>query len=158
MVTPITMRAEVNDSLPAATRQRRKGAKTGAESLFSLQNASLAGRGRQRGGAARSAKLRQAFVASTESGGPMAQQLAVTRTAAAFTGVSAYAHSHQGEACCAYLAIGYAYLLDNRFAEAGDQSAGARAAGRCVGRLCRFPGRCKANHDGGNNAAAEGTP
>ncbi len=85
----------------------------------------------------------------------MAQQLAATRTAAAFTGVSAYARSHQGEASsAAYLAIGHAYLLDNRFTEAATNLRQARAAGDALADYADFLG-AKANHDGGNNAAAE---
>lgn len=85
----------------------------------------------------------------------MAQQLAATRTAAAYTGVSAYARSHQGEASsAAYLAIGHAYLLDNRFAEAATNLRQARAVGDALADYADFLG-AKANHDGGNNAAAE---
>ena len=67
---------------------------------------------------AKSHKLRQAFVASSQLR-PMAQQLAAMRTPAAYAGVSAYAHSHTGEAAAAaYIALGHAYLLDRKFPEA----------------------------------------
>jgi soluble lytic murein transglycosylase len=67
---------------------------------------------------ARSRKLQQAFVASSQLR-PMAQQLAVMRTPAAYEGVATYAHSHSGEAsAAAYLALGHAYLLDHKFPEA----------------------------------------
>ena len=67
---------------------------------------------------ARSRKLQQAFVASSQLR-PMAQQLAVMRTPAAYEGVANYAHSHTGEAsAAAYLALGHAYLLDHKFPEA----------------------------------------
>ncbi|QNI34977.1 transglycosylase SLT domain-containing protein [Alloacidobacterium dinghuense] len=67
---------------------------------------------------AKSHKLQQAFVASSQLR-PMAQQLASMRTPAAYAGVSAYAHSHTGEAsAAAYLAVGHAYLLDRKFPEA----------------------------------------
>jgi soluble lytic murein transglycosylase len=67
---------------------------------------------------AKSRKLQQAFVASSQLR-PMAQQLAVMRTPAAYEGVAAYAHSHTGEAsAAAYLALGHAYLLDHKFPEA----------------------------------------
>jgi soluble lytic murein transglycosylase len=50
---------------------------------------------------------------------PMAQQLATMRTPAAYSGVSAWAHGHNGEgAAAAYLALGHAYLLDRKFPEA----------------------------------------
>ena len=61
---------------------------------------------------------RQAFVASTELR-PMAQQLMTMRTPAAYAGVSAYAHRQTGDAAgAAYLALGRAYLLDKRYADA----------------------------------------
>jgi len=62
--------------------------------------------------AARAHKIKLAFVASAELR-PMAQQLATMRTPAAYSGVTAYARSHTGEAAAAaYLALGHAYLLD----------------------------------------------
>ena len=67
---------------------------------------------------AKSHKLHQAFIASSQLR-PMAQQLAAMRTPAAYAGVSAYAHSHTGEAsAAAYIAFGHAYLLDRKFPEA----------------------------------------
>jgi soluble lytic murein transglycosylase len=64
---------------------------------------------------AKSRKLQQAFVASSQLR-PMAQQLGVIRTPAAYAGVAAYAHSHTGEAAAAaYLAMGHAYLLDHKY-------------------------------------------
>lgn len=104
--------------------------------------------------AQRSAKLRQAFVASTELR-PMAQQLAAVRTAAAYAGVAAYARQHQGEAAAAaYLALGHAYLLDNRFGEAATNLRQAQVAGDALADYAEFLG-AKAQHDGGNNQAAE---
>jgi soluble lytic murein transglycosylase len=67
---------------------------------------------------AKSHKLQQAFVASSQLR-PMAQQLAVMRTPAAYAGVTAYARAHTGEAsAAAYIALGHAYLLDHRYPEA----------------------------------------
>ena len=66
----------------------------------------------------RTIRLRSAFVASAQLR-PMAQQLASTRTAEAYSGVENYARTHTGEAAAAaYLALGHAYLLDRRFGEA----------------------------------------
>ncbi len=49
----------------------------------------------------------------------MAQQLAASRSSAAYSGVQAYAAAHPGEgAAAAYLAIGHAYSLDHRYADA----------------------------------------
>src|ERR1700729_2995494 len=77
---------------------------------------------------ARTARLKQAFVASKELQ-PMAQQLATLRTPAAYAGVATYAHGHTGEAAAAaYLALGHAYLLDKRYAEAESALAEASHA------------------------------
>jgi soluble lytic murein transglycosylase len=109
---------------------------------------------RTKGRAARTAKLKQAFVASTELR-PMAQQLAAIRTPAAFAGVSAYAHRHNGEAAAAaYLALGHAYMLDNHFSEAAANLRQARAAGDALVDYAEYL-EAKAEHDEGNNAAAE---
>jgi soluble lytic murein transglycosylase len=67
---------------------------------------------------AESRRLHAAFVASAQLR-PMAQQLVLTRSAAAYEGVIAYAGSHPGEAAAAAnLALGHAYMLDRRYAEA----------------------------------------
>jgi soluble lytic murein transglycosylase len=132
----------------------KAGVKTGAKGTKASRTTRRAKGRRSAGGAARSAKLRQAFVASTELR-PMAQQLAATRTAAAYAGVTSYARQHQGEAgAAAYLALGHAYLLDNRFAEAATNLRQARAAGDALADYADYLG-AKANHDSGNNAAAE---
>jgi soluble lytic murein transglycosylase len=104
--------------------------------------------------AAQAAKLRRAFVASTELR-PMAQQLSTTRTPAAYAGVSAYARQHQGEAAAAaYLALGHAYLLDNRYKDAAENFRQARVAGDSLADYAEYLG-AKAQHAGGNDAAAE---
>ncbi len=59
----------------------------------------------------------------------MAEQLVATRTPAAFAGVTAYARRHQGDAAAAaWLALGYAYLQEGRYAEAVASLRSARAA------------------------------
>src|ERR1700722_9700838 len=75
---------------------------------------------------ARTARIKKAFVASTELR-PMAQQLATLRTPAAYAGVTSYAHRQTGDAAAAaYLALGHAYLLDKRYAEASSSLRQAR--------------------------------
>jgi soluble lytic murein transglycosylase len=102
---------------------------------------------------ARTARIRQAFVASTELR-PMAQQLATLRTPAAYEGVSKYAHQHNGEAAAAaYLALGHAYLLDKRYAEAVTNLRQARQAGQELADYADFLG-AEANHEAGNEFAA----
>ncbi len=67
---------------------------------------------------AQTIRLTSAFKAS-EQLRPMAQQLALTRSAAAYSGVENYARLHPGEgAAAAYLALGHAYMLDHRYADA----------------------------------------
>ncbi len=104
--------------------------------------------------AAATVRLKQAFVASKELR-PMAQQLAATRTPAAFAGVTAYAHQHTGEAAAAaYLALGNAYLQEGRFAEAEASLHQARAAGDALADYAEFLA-AKAEHLGGENQQAE---
>ncbi len=65
-------------------------------------------------------RLNSAFVASAQLR-PMAQQLASSRTAAAYAGVMNYAAAHPGAAAAtAYLAVGHAYALDRRYGDAAD--------------------------------------
>ena len=85
----------------------------------------------------------------------MAQQLATMRTPAAYAGVTKYAKLHTGEvAAAAYLALGHAYLLDKRYAEAVTSFHQARQFGDVLGDYADFLD-AQASHDGGNDAAAE---
>jgi soluble lytic murein transglycosylase len=77
-------------------------------------------------------RLTSAFKAS-EQLRPMAQQLAATRSAAAYSGVENYAHAHPGEgAAAAYLALGHAYMLDHRYADAATTFRRANASGTAL--------------------------
>ncbi len=85
----------------------------------------------------------------------MAQQLATLRTPAAYAGVTRYAHEHSGEAAAAaYLALGHAYLLDKRYADAAANFRQARQAGDVLADYADFLG-AQANHEAGNDSAAE---
>lgn len=138
----------------AAVTKHRPSKASGSTSAASRASKKTVRRSTAGNRAARSAKYKQAFVASTELR-PMAQQLAATRTPAAYAGVAAYAHQHQGEAAsAAYLALGHAYLLDNRFAEATANFRQARAAGDALADYADYLG-AKAAHDGGDNQGAE---
>jgi soluble lytic murein transglycosylase len=76
--------------------------------------------------------LTSAFKAS-EQLRPMAQQLAMTRSAAAYSGVEGYAHAHPGEgAAAAYLSLGHAYMLDHRYADATGMFRRANASGTAL--------------------------
>ncbi len=77
---------------------------------------------------AQSRKLTTAFLASAQLR-PMAQQLSLTRSAAAYGGVLTYARTHPGDgAATAYLALGHAYVLDHRYPEAAGAYKQAGAA------------------------------
>ena len=89
---------------------------------------------------ARTARIKKAFVASTELR-PMAQQLTTMRTPAAYAGVTAWAHRQTGDAAAAaYLALGHAYLIDKRYAEAAANLRLVQPEQRGSVRLRRFPG------------------
>lgn len=63
----------------------------------------------------------------------MAQQLAGTRSAAAYAGVQSYASAHPGEgAAAAWLAIGHGYMLDRRYTEAQSAFRQAKASGTAL--------------------------
>jgi soluble lytic murein transglycosylase len=80
----------------------------------------------------RSIKLTSAFHAS-EQLRPMAQQLATTRSAAAYSGVESYARQHPGEgAATAYLALGHAYMLDRRYSDAAGMFRQAGVSGHAL--------------------------
>src|SRR5450631_2234289 len=102
---------------------------------------------------ARTARLKLAFVASTELR-PMAQQLATMRSVAAYTGVTNYAHRHTGDAAAAaYIALGRAYLLDKRYAEASASLRQAKQASEVLADYADYLA-AEAEHNTGNEAAA----
>jgi soluble lytic murein transglycosylase len=81
---------------------------------------------------AQTIRLTSAFKAS-EQLRPMAQQLAVTRSAAAYSGVESYARQHPGEgAAAAYLALGHAYMLDHRYPDAASAYRQAGVSGTAL--------------------------
>ena len=111
------------------------------------------GRAARAARAARLALLRRAFVASSDLR-PMAQQLAVMRTPAAYSGVLAYARRNTGEAAAAaYLALGHAYLADRRYEEAEANLRRARQAGEDLADYSDYLS-ARAYHESGNEAGA----
>ena len=85
----------------------------------------------------------------------MAQQLATLRTPAAYSGVTAYAQRHTGEAAAAaYLALGHAYFLDRKYTDAVSSLHQARLAGDALADYADFLA-ARANHEAGLEAAAE---
>lgn len=102
----------------------------------------------------RTARIKQAFVASTELR-PMAQQLATLRTPEAYAGVTEYAQHHTGDAAAAaYLALGHAYLLDKRYPEAETYLRKAHQDGEALADFADFLA-AEASHQAGDEAAAE---
>lgn len=90
--------------------------------------------------AQRSKKIRSAFVASAQLR-PMAQQLASTRSPAAYQGVETYARQHPGEAAAAaYLAIGHAAALDRRYADAMTAFRRSSSSGEVLSDYADFLG------------------
>jgi soluble lytic murein transglycosylase len=134
---------------PRTTKSKTvKKGKAGAKSKAPAGKATKAAR------AARTARIKQAFVVSAELR-PMAQQLAMLRTPAAYAGVMKYARSHTGEAAAAaYLALGHAYLLDRKFSDAEGCFYQARHVGDVLADYADFLG-AQANHEAGNESAAE---
>jgi soluble lytic murein transglycosylase len=69
----------------------------------------------------------------------MAQQLVLTRSAAAYAGVTAYASGHPGDAAAAAdLAVGHAYMLDRRYTEAEAAFRRSSAANAVLGDYADF--------------------
>ena len=89
---------------------------------------------------AESRHLSIAFTASSTLR-PMAQQLLVTRSAAAYNGVLAYAAAHPGEAASAAdLAVGHAYALDRRYGDAEGAFRAAAGAGDALADYADYLG------------------
>jgi soluble lytic murein transglycosylase len=133
--------AQPDSAKPAATRKPAKKHKPAHQSSRATR-------------LAHTARLKQAFVASKELE-PMARQLATLRTPEAYAAVAAYARSHTGEAAAAaYLALGHAYLLDKRFADAQTALAQARHADGELADYADFLD-AEASHDAGDDAVAE---
>ena len=85
----------------------------------------------------------------------MAQQLATLRTPAAYAGVEKYAHQHDGDASsAAYLALGHAYLLDKRYAQAEGNFRQAQQASDVLADYAEFL-EAEADHEAGNENSAE---
>src|SRR5580658_2789879 len=143
------------NAVPKAPRKQTSHASSHSSSHVSSSHTSSSRSSANRAARlARTARLKKAFVASTELR-PMAQQLALLRTPEAYAGVAAYAHSHTGEAAAAaYLALGHADLLDKRYADAATNLELAQHNGEELADYADFLG-ARADHDSGKEAAAE---
>jgi soluble lytic murein transglycosylase len=102
---------------------------------------------------AQTIRLTSAFKAS-EQLRPMAQQLAITRSLSAYGGVENYARVHPGEgAAAAYLALGHAYMLDHRYADAAGTFRRASVSGTALDDYANYLG-AQAAVQGGHGADA----
>lgn len=127
----------------AAKSSAKPGSKTASHRSSKATHASERGKTKSSAGkrhthrpsrppTAQTRRLTSAFHA-TEQLRPMAQQLAATRSAAAYAGVESYARQHPGEAAAAaYLALGHAYMLDHKYAEAAASYRKAGASGKAL--------------------------
>jgi len=153
VVTPVAGQSADEQTSPStsstATKTHRK-----KPSAKSHKQASRNVTASQAARAARTARIHQAFVASTELR-TMAQELGNLRTPEAYAGVTAYARKHSGDAAAtAYLALGHAYLADKRYGEAEQSLRQARQAGEELADYADFLG-AQASHEAGNEPAAE---
>jgi soluble lytic murein transglycosylase len=156
-VSPVRAQNSENLAKPAsstAATTHKKSSKTSPAAKKATARSRRAARPGHAARAARTARIKQAFVASSELR-PMAQQLALLRTPAAYGGVSGYAHSHSGEAAsAAYLALGHAYLADRRYQDAAEDFRQSKQAGEELADYADFLG-AQADHEAGNETAAE---
>jgi len=125
--------AKSSSTAKSPGRKTRSGEKTTVSSKGKKGKRTAAGKRRASAASskptAQTIRLTNAFRAS-EQLRPMAQQLAATRTAAAYNGVESYARQHPGDgAAAAYLALGHAYMLDRRYADAASTFRQANASG-----------------------------
>jgi soluble lytic murein transglycosylase len=85
----------------------------------------------------------------------MAQELTTMRSPAAYTGVTAYARAHSGEAAsAAYLALGHAYLLDHRYPDAVASFKKVNVTGKTLDDYADFLG-AQAEMESGKLSDAE---
>jgi soluble lytic murein transglycosylase len=121
--------AATKSSAKKAAAKKRSGTKRKAGHEGGVLRKTRGARAVPKKATAQTIRLTSAFRAS-EQLRPMAQQLAATRSAAAYGGVENYARAHPGEgAAAAYLALGHAYSLDHRYAEAAASFRQAAASG-----------------------------
>jgi soluble lytic murein transglycosylase len=166
-VAQSTATSSAHKKKPAATTKASPGAKSTASKSGSRNKAALSRKstkGKRTAAGKRSARaankptaqtirLTRAFMAS-EQLRPMAQQLAVTRSVAAYNGVESYARQHPGEgAAAAYLALGHAYMLDHRYAEATTAYRQANTSGTALDDYADYLG-AQAAFQGGHGSDA----
>jgi soluble lytic murein transglycosylase len=141
-----TKPAGSNKTKPAGSSKTTKGKSAAAGKKHAATVAS-------RRPTAQTIRLTSAFKAS-EQLRPMAQQLAMTRSPSAYSGVENYARVHPGEgAAAAYLALGHTYMLDHRYADAAGIFRRASASGTALDDYADYLG-AQAAVQGGHGADA----
>lgn len=140
-----------------AAASAKKSSETAVKASTSKSRKSAKRSKRRRGTPAerrrKTARLKQAFVASTELR-PMAQQLMTMRTPAAYAGVTSYAQRHSGDAAgAAYLALGRAYQIDKRWADASTAFRQAKRNSDALGDYADYLA-AECEHAAGNEPAA----
>ncbi len=137
----------------ASQKTTRKSTTHKTKAKKSTRHKQTSSHRRKRRPSAKARRIRRAFVASSELR-PMAQQLIAMRTPEAYNGVEAYARKHTGDAAAtAYLALGYAYLLDKKYADAIINLQHARRAGNALDDYAEYF-ETKADIAAGDNAEA----
>jgi soluble lytic murein transglycosylase len=145
-----------NDADSSATASSKKKSKTRKQKAkpTAKKKSAPASRESRAARTARTAKIHQAFVLSGELR-PMAQQLATLRTPTAYAAVTSYARQHSGEAAAAaYLALGHAFALDGKYAEAAEHYRLARKNGEALADYADYLA-AQAENEAGNHKAAE---
>ncbi len=161
LLTPLYGQGSGDPAAPSrssGTHTKKKASAKPAGKHSSSSSAAARRKARRRGTRAqrmaRTARIKKAFVASTELR-PMAQQLSTMRTPAAYAGVSAWAHRQTGDAAAAgYLAVGHAYLIDKRYSDAAANLRLVRQNSEVLSDYADFLA-AEAEHNQGNEAAAE---
>ena len=118
---------------PASAKTTHKSSPATAQKAHSASATSQKGK-RRKPVSPRVRRVRRAFVASADLR-PMAQQLLLDRTPAAYAGVEAYGRRHAKEdaGALAWLVVGYAHTLDHDFPKAIDPLSRAKAGASELG-------------------------
>src|ERR1700758_623969 len=114
-----TAGAQVSDSAAVSSSAKPSSSSHKKTSKPAARKKSKSATNKSRRSSLRFRRMHQAFIASTTLK-PMAQQLLQNRTAAAYSGVEAFARKHAGEdaGSLAWLAVGYAHFLDHDYGKA----------------------------------------
>jgi soluble lytic murein transglycosylase len=164
--TPQTKKPSSKSGTPSGSAGKASGSKTKGSSGKTKAGSSSKAKGKKgtttrkghvvsRKPTAQTIRLTSAFKAS-EQLRPMAQQLAATRSVAAYSGVEAYARQHPGEgAAAAYLALGHAELLDHRYDDAVRSYRQANVSGTALDDYADYLG-AQAAVQAGHGADAYG--